>query len=58
MTWNPTPGYISREKYGLKGYLHPSVHCSTVYNSQDMEVAYMSINKGIDNETSHIYTME
>ena len=24
--------------HGLKGYMHPSVHCSTVYNSQDMEV--------------------
>ena len=29
--------YISGEKYGSKLYMHPSVHCSTVYNSQDME---------------------
>ena len=28
---------ISGEKHDLKGYLQPSVHCSTVYNSQDME---------------------
>ena len=34
---NPTPGHISAEKHGLKGYTHPNVHCSTVYNSQDME---------------------
>ena len=34
---NPTPGYISREKHDQKGYVHPSVHCSTVYNSQDLE---------------------
>ena len=34
---NPTPGYISREKHGLKGYMHPSVHCGTVYKSQDMK---------------------
>ena len=34
---NPTLGHISREKYDLKGYMHTSVHCSTVYNSQDME---------------------
>ena len=34
---NPTPGHISREKHDLKGYMHPNVHCSTVYNSQDME---------------------
>ena len=26
-----------RKKQDLKGYSHPSVHCSTVYNSQDME---------------------
>ena len=34
---NPTPGHISRGKHDLKGYMHPSVHYSTVYNSQDME---------------------
>ena len=34
---NPTPGHISRENHGLKGYMHPSIHCSTVYNSQGME---------------------
>ena len=28
--------YIWR-KYDLKRYMHPSVHCSTVYNSQAME---------------------
>ena len=26
-----------REKHGLKRYTHPNVHCSTVYNGQDME---------------------
>ena len=33
----PTPGHVSGEEHGLKGYMHPSVHCSTVYNSQVME---------------------
>jgi len=34
-----------REQYGgslktlPKSYMHPNVHCSTVYNSQDMELA-------------------
>ena len=28
--------YIWR-KHDPKGYMHPDVHCSTVYNSQDME---------------------
>ena len=34
---NPTLEYISREKHDLKGYMHPSVHCGTVYNRQDLE---------------------
>ena len=34
---NPTPGYISREKSNSKRYMYPNVHCSTIYNSQDME---------------------
>ena len=25
------------EKHDPKGYMHSSVHCSTVYNNQDME---------------------
>ena len=32
-----TPGHISRENYNSKGYVYPSVHCSTIYNSQDIE---------------------
>ena len=39
--WNPSPGHISREKHGLKGYIQPNVHYnvhySTIYNSQDAE---------------------
>ena len=26
-----------RENYNLKKYMHPNVHCSLIYNSQDME---------------------
>ena len=50
---NPTPGHIPREKR----YLHPSVHCSTVYSSQDMEATQMSISRGMDREdVVHIYS--
>ena len=36
--------------------MHSGVHCSTVYNSQDMEV---TIEKGIGKEdVVYIYTME
>ena len=30
--------------------MHPCVHSSTTYNSQDMETTYMSINRGMDKE--------
>ena len=32
----PTPGHISRENHKLKRCIHPNVHCSTIYNSQDL----------------------
>ena len=36
---NLTPGHISRKhkNSNLKKYMHPSVHSSTIYNSQGME---------------------
>ena len=34
---NPAPGHIPRENHSLKLSMHSSVHCSSVYNSQDME---------------------
>ena len=39
--------------------MHPSVDCSTIYSSQDMEAAKMSIDRGMAKEdVVHIYTME
>ena len=36
--------------------MHPNVHCSTIYNSQDMEATEMSTNRGMDKEdVVHIY---
>ena len=34
---SPTPGHIYGESHNSKNYMHPCVHCSAVYNSQDME---------------------
>ena len=34
---NPIPGYMSGENHGSKGYIHPDVHCSAVYNTGDEE---------------------
>ena len=33
---NPAPGHIPGGNHS-KGYIHPNVYCSTIYNSQDME---------------------
>ena len=30
--------------------MHPNVHSSTTYNSQDMETTEVSINRGLDKE--------
>ena len=36
--------------------MHANVHCSTIYNSQDTEATYMSINQGICKDgVAHIY---
>ena len=29
--------YIKKKTHNLKSYMHPSVHCNTIYNGQDME---------------------
>ena len=36
---NSTPGYISRENENtnLKRYMHPNVHSSIIYNSEDIK---------------------
>ena len=33
----PLLGIYLEENMGFKGYMYPNVHCSAVYNSQDME---------------------
>ena len=37
--------------------MHPNVHCTTIYNSQDTEATQMSFNRGMD-KGCYIYTME
>ena len=47
---NPTPGQISGENYNLEKYMHPNVHSSTIYTSQEMEITQVSINIWTDKE--------
>ena len=52
---NLTPGHISGENHNLKKYMHPNVQRSTIYNNQDMETTYMSMDRGIDEEKLYIH---
>ena len=36
------------ENTKLKRYMHPNVHKSTIYNSQDMEATQVPINRWLD----------
>ena len=47
---NPTSEHVPGESHNLKIYMHPSVHCSTIYSSQDMEATLMSIDIWMDTE--------
>ena len=53
-----TLGHISGEdeNSNSKRYMHPKVHWSTIYNSQDMEATWVSTDRGMDKENVvHIY---
>jgi len=45
--------YNPKETCGLKVYMHPDIHCSTVYNNPDMEATEEWIKK-----IWYIYTMK
>ena len=36
-------------------HMPSSVHCSTIYNSQDTEVTKMPINGGMNKDVVHVY---
>ena len=44
---NSTPGYLTKESKNTnsKTYMHSYVHCSNIYNSQDMKAIFLSINR-------------
>ena len=55
---NPTPEHLSGENYNLKIHTHLNFHSSSIYNIQDMEATYMSINRDWIKKMWYIYTME
>ena len=53
---NPTTGHIPWGNHNSKRVMYQNVHCSSIYNSQNMEATYVSINRWIDKEdVAHIY---
>ena len=48
-----TSGNLSEETQHInsKEYKHPYVHCSVMYNRQDMESAQVSFNRWVDKTT-------
>ena len=57
---NPLLGIYPKDykSFYYKGHMHTNVHCSTVYNSKDLESTQMPIDDRLDWENGHIYTME
>ena len=47
---NPTTGLISWENHNWKWHMYPDVHCSTIYNSQDMAATWIFIDRWMDKE--------
>ena len=60
LPYNPTIPllgmYLEKKKQkqnrntNLKRYMQPNVHSNIIYNCQDMEAIYVSINRGMDKE--------
>ena len=50
--------YPQKTKTVIWKHMHPYVYSSIIYNSQYMETTYMSINRWMDNEDVHVYTLE
>ena len=48
----------SRENHGSKGYMYPSLHCSAVYNNQDMQVTKCPSTEEWVKNMWYIYRME
>ena len=41
--------YIQRKPW-FEGHMHHRIHCSTIYNSQDMEATQIPVDKWMDEE--------
>ena len=51
-------GHLSGENHNSKRYMHLSVHCSAIYNSQDMDATSVSIVDERIKKMCYTYTTE
>ena len=57
-SWLPLSQTCILSNQNWKRYMYPSVKCSTVYNTQDMEATQMSISRWMDKEVVvHIHNV-
>ena len=42
--------HLSRENHDSQRHTYSNIHCSTIFNSQDMETTKMAIDRGVDQE--------
>ena len=47
---NSTTSYISEKNINLERYMHPNVHSTIIYNSQDTATTQVSVNRWMDKE--------
>ena len=52
---NSTTGPIAWENHNSKWYTYPDVHCSNIYNSQDVEATSTPTNRGMNKEDVNAY---
>ena len=43
-------GIYPEENHNSEAHMHPSAHCSSIYNSQDMETTWISNNRWMETE--------
>ena len=57
---NSTSGNISKETQNTnsKEYVHPYVHCSVIYNCQDLEAAQVPISRSVNKKSAVHLQME
>ena len=58
LPYDPAIPPLGKENHDSRGYMHLSVHCTTIYNSQDIEATSMPVTREWIKRMWYIYTMD